>query len=118
MGGQPDRLAVHLVEGPRHFPDLVGRGDLDRIDLDVLARVLALAESAHHLGQPVAGHVERAHAQRAQRRSEEHTSELQSLRHLVCRLLLEKKKKKKKNKKKLKNKKKKKNKKEKKKKKK
>src|SRR5436853_2230360 len=33
-------------------------------------------------------------------RSEEHTSELQSLRHLVCRLLLEKKKKKKKIKKK------------------
>src|SRR5437899_9459418 len=32
------------------------------------------------------------------RRSEEHTSELQSLRHLVCRLLLEKKKKKKKKK--------------------
>src|SRR5205814_9750066 len=31
-------------------------------------------------------------------RSEEHTSELQSLRHLVCRLLLEKKKKKKNNK--------------------
>src|SRR5262245_64737118 len=35
-------------------------------------------------------------------RSEEHTSELQSLRHLVCRLLLEKKKKKKENKTKLK----------------
>ena len=33
-------------------------------------------------------------------RSEEHTSELQSLRHLVCRLLLEKKKKKQKKKKK------------------
>src|SRR5205814_10220861 len=34
------------------------------------------------------------HARRADhdRRSEEHTSELQSLRHLVCRLLLEKKK--------------------------
>src|SRR5205814_10605781 len=32
----------------------------------------------------------------AESRSEEHTSELQSLRHLVCRLLLEKKKKKKK----------------------
>src|SRR5438045_6382451 len=32
-------------------------------------------------------------------RSEEHTSELQSLRHLVCRLLLEKKKKKQKHKK-------------------
>src|SRR5205814_9020017 len=33
---------------------------------------------------------------KAEDRSEEHTSELQSLRHLVCRLLLEKKKKKKK----------------------
>src|SRR6476659_11115288 len=33
-------------------------------------------------------------AKRCPRRSEEHTSELQSLRHLVCRLLLEKKKKK------------------------
>src|SRR5262245_62665829 len=31
-------------------------------------------------------------ADRLRRRSEEHTSELQSLRHLVCRLLLEKKK--------------------------
>src|SRR5437899_5207356 len=31
-------------------------------------------------------------ASRKSRRSEEHTSELQSLRHLVCRLLLEKKK--------------------------
>src|SRR5262245_64128084 len=36
------------------------------------------------LGIPVAGGKERG------RRSEEHTSELQSLRHLVCRLLLEK----------------------------
>src|SRR5262245_63355337 len=34
-----------------------------------------------------------ARAARTDRRSEEHTSELQSLRHLVCRLLLEKKKK-------------------------
>src|ERR1039458_10687877 len=32
------------------------------------------------------------HARRILMRSEEHTSELQSLRHLVCRLLLEKKK--------------------------
>src|SRR5689334_23472877 len=36
-------------------------------------------------------------ADRAERRSEEHTSELQSQFHLVCRLLLEKKKKKKQN---------------------
>src|SRR5687768_17769174 len=39
------------------------------------------------------------HAPAAERRSEEHTSELQSRLHLVCRLLLEKKKKKKKQKK-------------------
>src|SRR5947199_10607226 len=37
---------------------------------------------------------EDAHRARRLCRSEEHTSELQSLRHLVCRLLLEKKKKK------------------------
>src|SRR5262245_62895582 len=37
-----------------------------------------------------------AHLYERHDRSEEHTSELQSLRHLVCRLLLEKKKKKKK----------------------
>src|SRR5438045_8978869 len=34
----------------------------------------------------------RAHVWKVNARSEEHTSELQSLRHLVCRLLLEKKK--------------------------
>src|SRR5690606_32963164 len=45
----------------------------------------------HHLdGQQVGGHG----ANRAERRSEEHTSELQSRENLVCRLLLEKKKKK------------------------
>src|SRR5258705_4214373 len=43
----------------------------------------------------VEGHValDRADVADADARSEEHTSELQSLRHLVCRLLLEKKKK-------------------------
>src|SRR5437899_4976156 len=39
------------------------------------------------------GSVAAARAARHRSRSEEHTSELQSLRHLVCRLLLEKKKK-------------------------
>src|SRR5947199_10700416 len=37
--------------------------------------------------------IQRARSRRFRSRSEEHTSELQSLRHLVCRLLLEKKKK-------------------------
>src|SRR5205814_10174490 len=73
---------------------------------------LALSRELHQLGVDVAdaGHVclDDLHAAQilqpledleaalaavaAQRRSEEHTSELQSLRHLVCRLLLEKKK--------------------------
>src|SRR5262245_63900650 len=48
------------------------------------ARARNLAWPAHYAGLP------------QNLRSEEHTSELQSLRHLVCRLLLEKKKKKKK----------------------
>src|SRR5205814_3586712 len=38
--------------------------------------------------------IAQGHAEGVEERSEEHTSELQSLRHLVCRLLLEKKNKK------------------------
>src|SRR3712207_9323366 len=38
------------------------------------------------------GRCEHAHAEEDERRSEEHTSELQSRQYLVCRLLLEKKK--------------------------
>src|SRR5258705_9926972 len=47
-------------------------------ELEVLRRHLALGADLYIYGR--------------RRRSEEHTSELQSLRHLVCRLLLEKKK--------------------------
>src|SRR5262245_65087239 len=43
------------------------------------------------LARPLVGLVLVAVRDRARERSEEHTSELQSLRHLVCRLLLEKK---------------------------
>src|SRR5438045_5430447 len=43
--------------------------------------------------RPALDRAARATAPLGSRRSEEHTSELQSLRHLVCRLLLEKKKK-------------------------
>src|SRR5258705_9105103 len=65
---------------------------LDPDDEKGLARLIALLDRSG----------DRAGAVRAfetfrrtvQQRSEEHTSELQSLRHLVCRLLLEKKKKK------------------------
>src|ERR1035438_7688142 len=45
----------------------------------------------HYQDYPQEGEVYGAYGPRLFNRSEEHTSELQSLRHLVCRLLLEKK---------------------------
>src|SRR5947199_2585344 len=59
------------------------RIDLDQIDFAILDRELDVHQAAHRQGP-----------REQVGRSEEHTSELQSLRHLVCRLLLEKKKKK------------------------
>src|SRR5438552_16971655 len=67
------------------LPILVGMTDTLKLDS---AQVTALKAIAHSLD-----------SQNAVVRSEEHTSELQSPDHLVCRLLLEKKKKKKKTKK-------------------
>src|SRR5262245_47399038 len=53
----------------------------------------AAAQRSREMGSKMYGLVHRAAtADGADKRSEEHTSELQSLRHLVCRLLLEKKK--------------------------
>src|SRR2546425_5010154 len=56
-------------------------------DLSLLGRQLPAVQS---VGQH--DYSERLLAERQRRRSEEHTSELQSLAYLVCRLLLEKKK--------------------------
>src|SRR5262245_8851473 len=67
-------------------------------ELERLAAILARIELAaldHPIGKParvVHGYVLAFGRSLAAARSEEHTSELQSLRHLVCRLLLEKKK--------------------------
>src|SRR5258705_9522075 len=61
------------------------------------SRKVLLARRAHsraHLPPGADHRPDRADGRRPLLRSEEHTSELQSLRHLVCRLLLEKKKKK------------------------
>src|SRR2546425_7083910 len=53
----------------------------------------SLAHHGHEQGQEIAGHAFfRRLEQGREPRSEEHTSELQSLAYLVCRLLLEKKK--------------------------
>src|SRR5947199_6594347 len=76
-----------IVDG---FEDLqrAGRGMVGAVDEEHL---LLGADARDAALEGVVGH----HAvERGVSRSEEHTSELQSLRHLVCRLLLEKKKKK------------------------
>src|SRR5258705_7846888 len=83
-GGRLGRVEPHhrlespaARQGDRRAP---GGGGLERRDAEVLDR-----------------RKDESPAARVEPRSEEHTSELQSLRHLVCRLLLEKKKKKFKN---------------------
>src|SRR5205814_9755662 len=75
------------------------RYDLAARNPDVLAAVTAPLKSrpSVHIVDLACGSGSTARALHAhlpaRQRSEEHTSELQSLRHLVCRLLLEKKKK-------------------------
>src|SRR5437016_9818205 len=69
---------AEVAEGPRHGAFVLGAspGDEPRRHLP-----LHQARAASHGSRPI----------RARHRSEEHTSELQSLTNLVCRLLLEKK---------------------------
>src|SRR5262245_63512495 len=83
----PTRRSSDLV------PDLVRRADAMRLATLDLSRELADIDEPMISDLRVAisqGEV-RPYVQPVHDRSEEHTSELQSLRHLVCRLLLEKK---------------------------
>src|SRR3989441_7721526 len=57
------------------------------------ARKRVLVEQVKHLGRPLEQVPQQGTPEVLDLRSEEHTSELQSLAYLVCRLLLEKKKK-------------------------
>src|SRR3712207_7796101 len=72
----------------------VGRVDADRL-LEIDQEALLEQPPAQAVGDPEAGrHLEfGVDLPQRPRRSEEHTSELQSRQYLVCRLLLEKKKK-------------------------
>ena len=67
VGGQPQRLAVNLVEGPRDFTDLVRGVDVDRLDVQRDAGSVGLAHPADRLRQPDAGDLQRARPQAAQR---------------------------------------------------
>src|SRR5687767_15443059 len=78
----------------------IGMSEHDRADVlreravaDLLAEAGDVERTAAQAGRRRV-ELERVDVPRRQRRSEEHTSELQSLAYLVCRLLLEKKKKK------------------------
>src|SRR5947199_4421285 len=65
-----------------------------RTDEDSLGTAQPCEDTQHVVGIPVAPAADQERCRlHLLLRSEEHTSELQSLRHLVCRLLLEKKKK-------------------------
>src|SRR5687767_15224736 len=80
------------------FRSLEERAQLVRIPaaaLDVLVRREILGDRIKRKGDEVPGPNGTLNEHSVQLRSEEHTSELQSLAYLVCRLLLEKKKKKK-----------------------
>src|SRR5690625_6349572 len=81
---QPDRVVGNRT---RYLEGLVPPGTVER---DHLAE---LADRIHDLGRPGGPRsLDEQHPGRHPLRSEEHTSELQSRGHLVCRLLLEKKK--------------------------
>src|SRR6266568_7208948 len=88
-----------FVEFPGFSPRPEPSGDVKECSHTVYRLRLKKSLPWRVTGAGVARHVERPRA-RLRRRSEAHTSELQSQFHLVCRLLLEKKKKKKKQKKK------------------
>src|SRR5262245_63664874 len=73
------------------IPDVVRHEELQPVDI---AFTIGRGGQLHETSNLLAARVRRVKPKgcRTANRSEEHTSELQSLRHLVCRLLLEKKK--------------------------
>src|SRR5439155_22702945 len=94
----PDHPVLHSLP-TRRSSDLVRPLGQVRLPEDHGARLAQLAHDERVLGRPrshegerARGRVRRAPVAPGGRRSEEHTSELQSRGHLVCRLLLEKKK--------------------------
>src|SRR3712207_7135337 len=78
-----------LIESGRPLADIAAELDVSPGQLGQWRNEELAAGSAEALA---ARKAEQAETQRLRRRSEEHTSELQSRQYLVCRLLLEKKK--------------------------
>src|SRR5262245_64225967 len=90
--------SMHVSCKPTATPEIYTLSLHDALPISVPDRGLdreggrgrAQGAQVHPRGAPL--HLRRGSRVRRHERSEEHTSELQSLRHLVCRLLLEKKK--------------------------
>src|SRR2546425_9465112 len=77
---------------PAHLVGVVVARAVDQHDFHRAGRRGRHRHAHRRRGEPVGGAVEQQDGTAHQPRSEEHTSELQSLAYLVCRLLLEKKK--------------------------
>src|SRR5262245_62419443 len=79
----PTEERTFLIADVRNYTAFTQeQGDQAAARLTMKFAALAAASTRPHQGRLL--------SQRGDERSEEHTSELQSLRHLVCRLLLEK----------------------------
>src|SRR5947199_2068696 len=87
-------LFFFFFKSPCHHRDLPSFPTRRSSDLDApqLLAQFVRDDDSIELGVAVHDRLDGIDVMRDQVRSEEHTSELQSLRHLVCRLLLEKKK--------------------------
>src|SRR3989441_8687876 len=92
---EPGRHLGHEAVEPLLLRGIVRREHADRVERvgDACRRLLVGREVADRAGDEVAALPGLRVGHLAEQRSEEHTSELQSLAYLVCRLLLEKKKK-------------------------
>src|ERR1035438_10755060 len=94
----PGRLTERVSYGHQYKPagtECVHASDAILQQVEPVARAIVLRIEDHFAGGRQRGSWRFNEVERPDlpHRSEEHTSELQSLRHLVCRLLLEKKKK-------------------------
>src|SRR5205814_6842879 len=91
----PTRRSSDLVRrlppvaiGPAVETPITDRGQI--VGRGLVAEAVALVDHRpEHAGRGLPCHAHRVAQAAGKNRSEEHTSELQSLRHLVCRLLLE-----------------------------
>src|SRR5690625_5744747 len=84
-----------MMKNPPHPGELLREDVIDELGLSVTEAARRLGLSRVALSRVINGKaaISTDLASRLEQRSEEHTSELQSRGHLVCRLLLEKKKK-------------------------